>query len=308
MHLLFFRFTLILSSKYADISSPQATPSRQSSRKGFDKPINSPLFPASCFEKNKYPVTVHTLNVESAIKAAAKEKNPTLYFEIKDADLIARELRYHKTCYKAFTKEPTLSASHTQSVDKQSNLDDKVEEQQTGDFESVCEYIIHHVLEEKTAVSMSVLHTIYGLGRSDSRYRSKLKDRIMKRFKDQINFLPVGPKTPEILVDASTPVSELAFKDKSGCIMKAAEYLRDDIISYSQNLSTVSCSPQAEELQRNDEFLAQNLLLFLRHMLHSQISKRKPSDSVDRVVRSIASDLVAGVTNGKLMTAKQFLG
>ena len=152
---------------------------------------------------------------------------------------------------------------------------------------------------------MSLLHTIYGLSCSNSRYWSKLKDRIMKRFKDQINFLPVGPKTPEILVDASTPVSELAFKDKSGCIIKAAEYLRNDI-SYSQNLPTVSWPPQAE-LQRNDKLLPPNLLLFLRHMLHSQIPKRKPSDSVDRIVHSIASDLVAGVTNGKIKTAKQFL-
>ena len=258
-------------------------------------------------KKNEYPVTVHTLNVESAIKAAAKEKNPTLYFEIKDADLIARELRYHNTCYNAFAKETTLSAGHTQSVDEQSNLDEEVEEQQTGDFESICEYIIHHVFEEKTAVFMSVLHTIYGLSPSDSRYRSKLKDRIMKRFKDQINFLPVGPKTPEILVDASSSVSELAFKDKSGCIIKAAEYLPNDVISYSQNLPTVSWPLQAEELQRNDELLPPNLLLFLRHMLHSQISKRKPSDSVDRAVHSIASDLVAGVINGKIMTAKQCL-
>ena len=153
---------------------------------------------------------------------------------------------------------------------------------------------------------MSLLHTIYGLSSSNSTYRSKLKDRIMKRFKDQINFLPVGPKTPEILVDASTPVSELAFKDKSGCIIKAAEYLCNDIISYSQNLPTVSWPPQAE-LQRNDKLLPPNVLLFLRHMLHSQISKRKPSDSVDHVVHSIASDLVAGVTNGKIMVGKQFL-
>ena len=63
--------------------------------------------------------------------------------------MIARELRYHKTCYKAFTKEPTLSAGHTQSVDEQSNLDEEVEEQQTGDFESICEYIIHHVFKKK---------------------------------------------------------------------------------------------------------------------------------------------------------------
>ena len=95
---------------------------------------------------------------------------------------------------------------------------------------------------------MSVLHTIYGLRPSDSKYRSKLKSRIMKRFKDQINFLPVGLKTPEILVYESTPVSELSFKDKSGCIIKAAEYLRNDTISHSRNLPTVSWPPQAEEL------------------------------------------------------------
>ena len=65
--------------------------------------------------------------------------------------MITGELRYHKTCYKAFNKEPTLFASHTQSVDEQSILDEEVEEQQTGDFESVCEYIIHHVLEEKNS-------------------------------------------------------------------------------------------------------------------------------------------------------------
>ena len=139
MYLLIFRSILILSSKYANILSPQATPSRQSSHKSFDKPINSPLFPTSCFvckkeriqrkRKNEYPVTVHTLNIESATKASAKEKNPTLYFEIKDADVIARELRYHKACYKAFTKELTLSSSHTQSADEQSNLDEEVEEQ-----------------------------------------------------------------------------------------------------------------------------------------------------------------------------------
>ena len=187
-------------------------------------------------------MTVHTLNVERAIKAAAKVKNPTLYFEIKDVDLIVRELRYHKSCYKAFTEEPALSASHTQSVDEL--LDEEVEEQQqTGDFESICEYITHHVLDEKAAVSMSVLHTIYGLRPSDSRFGLNLKGRLIKRFKDQIVFFPVGPKTPEILIDASTPVSELAFKDKSGCIINAVEYLCNDIISCSQNLPTVTWPP-----------------------------------------------------------------
>ena len=50
-----------------------------------------------------------------------------------------------------------------------------------------------------------------------------------------------------------------------------------------------------------------NLTSFLEAYVTLKFLKRKPSDSVDRVVHSIASGLVSGVTNGKIMTAKQLL-
>ena len=70
------------------------------------------MFPDKCFicsrvriqvhKKDEYPVVVTLDKVESSIKAAAKVKMPTFYFEVKEMDLIAKELKYHVTCYKTF--------------------------------------------------------------------------------------------------------------------------------------------------------------------------------------------------------------
>ena len=40
---------------------------------------------------------------ENTIKAAAKEKNTSLYAEIKELNLTAKEFKYHTKCYKEFT-------------------------------------------------------------------------------------------------------------------------------------------------------------------------------------------------------------
>ena len=40
---------------------------------------------------------------ENTIKAAAKLKNTSLYAEIKDLNLIAKEFKYHEKCYTEFT-------------------------------------------------------------------------------------------------------------------------------------------------------------------------------------------------------------
>ena len=65
---------------------------------------------------------------------------------------------------------------------------------------------------------MSVLHSIYGLHPQDRRYRLKLKDRIKKDFADQVLFLSIGSKNPEVIVDSSISPSEISFKDKEGSL------------------------------------------------------------------------------------------
>ena len=53
---------------------------------------------------------------EDTIKAAAKAKNPNLYFEIKDVDLFAKELKTHVHCYREFTRGFNKSSRASKSV------------------------------------------------------------------------------------------------------------------------------------------------------------------------------------------------
>lgn len=113
----YFRFTLILS-KLPNTSEQSSEPTRKSTRQSLGSPRAENdiqprvLFPKTCFicnrnriqrkKKDEYPVNVTTMDAQLTIKAASREKMERFYYEIKDDDLIARELRYHKSCYRSF--------------------------------------------------------------------------------------------------------------------------------------------------------------------------------------------------------------
>ena len=48
----------------------------------------------------------------------------------------------------------------------------------TGNFEVVAKCVEEKILNKNQAVSMTVLHELYGLHPEDARYRGKLKARI----------------------------------------------------------------------------------------------------------------------------------
>jgi len=59
------------------------------------------------------------------------------------------------------------------------------------------------VVQGKKAASMKTLHKIHGLKVNDSRYRSKLKQRIQKEFGDQLFlFLSSKHNLPEVIVSS----------------------------------------------------------------------------------------------------------
>ena len=153
---------------------------------------------------------------------AAKEKMPSFYCENKNEDLTARELKCHRSCYNKFRLSSVM-------FDGISDNSASREYQEEGNYNSVTDYVIKHILNEKKAVSIAVLHTIYGLKPNDTRYRSKLKSRLKKDF-PTLSFLNIGRNSPDIVIDGSTEFDEIAFNDKEGCLIKAAEYLRNDII------------------------------------------------------------------------------
>ena len=176
-----------------------------------------------------------------------------------------------------------------------------------GDYTAVKEYIDEHILCQKKAVSMGILHSIYGLQPGDPRYRSKLKSRLKKDYSSKLAFLSGRINMPAIVVDATIPASDLEFDNKEACIMKAAEYLREDILEQSENFPELTWPPDIDELQK-ERSPPSSLMDFFKFLLRSRGEKRnRNTEYCERLAKSYASDVIGAVTRGKTITAKQFL-
>ena len=114
--------------------------------------------------------------VESNIKAAAEKKNDIERLgQFRGVDLIAKEFMTHKQCYLEYTR--CLEDSEADNSDQ--NVDDK------GDFEGVKAFINQAVLGCDKAVSISVVHEIYGTGFGQQYERSsgaKLKSKLISEY------------------------------------------------------------------------------------------------------------------------------
>ena len=183
-------------------------------------------------KKDEYPHLIKTKIGEVSIKLAAKEKMPSFYYENKDGDLIAQELKCHRSCYNKFR----LSSARFDDI---SDNSESREYQEEGNYNSVTDYVTKHILNEKKAVSIAVLYTIYGLKPNDTRYRSKLKSQLKKDF-PTLSFLNIGRNSPDVVIDGSAEFDEISFNDKEGCHIKAAEYLRNDIIKQYESASELA--------------------------------------------------------------------
>ena len=103
--------------------------------------------------KENYPITITTTNASAKIKEAAEAKNESLYYEIKDIDL-----KYHVSCYKDFVRED--KSSQSQDNTESGNL--------KGNFQAVVDCIEKRVLFQNQAVSMSLIHELYGIHVQDT--------------------------------------------------------------------------------------------------------------------------------------------
>ena len=142
------------------------------------------------------------------------------------------------------------------------------------------------------------MHT--GLHPDDRRYRLELKNRIMKGFKEKVAILTSEKKMSGIVVDASALPTEIAFKDKEGCIIKAAEYLKNDVLKHCEGLSALTWPPQLDELQDEQRNPPGSLMLFYKHLLQSKstVNKTNP-DYAQRLSNSFASNIIVAIRQGK---------
>ena len=158
------------------------------------------LFPRICFicrkgsaivvnRKKQFPTKVVTkIAQETLVRAAVLKEDSDLLLQIKDQ----RELLKHENRYKDYTRIVSKGKDETRNI----------KEESINRFEVVCQIIEKRVIDCSQAISMSALIEVYG-GSSERQYRYVLKERLSKRFSDQIIFLKSEYHEPYIVVSAA---------------------------------------------------------------------------------------------------------
>ena len=161
------------------------------------------------------------------------------------------------------------------------------------------------VLTENQAVSMSILHDLYGLSTDDTRYRNKLKARIQSEFTDKLHFVFINETTPEVVISTESIKSRVLFNDKEHLLNQAAEYLRADIEEHAKNLPELSWPINIYELDSENRNPPESVTSFLTQLLRNKDHPNR--EALTRLIESYTSDLIHGLTRGKVVTTKHFL-
>ena len=126
----------------------------------------------------------------------------------------------------------------------------------------------------------------------------------MDEFGDEILFLNVDGQTPEVTVSRAALDSTTVVRDKNAVLKQAAEYLREEIMSYAANYKA-SWPPTCDSLKEEEKDYPSILNEFFTCVLKS---KDPPcSDSIKRLISSYGYHLIHGVTRGKVVTLKHFV-
>lgn len=234
----------------------------------------------------------------------AKSQNKELYYYIKDRDLLANDFQVHKCCYLDFTKhfceKEEVDLTDKENVAPQHSYDQ-------GDFEKVVAFIKREVLEKNSVVPLKMLHEMYGIGLGDSRYRTKLRDRIVKEFGTDVAILTDSTgaqKKVELVMSSDCVESSGQINRPEYLVRRAGEILRQAILEKFNDKEMENWPPSIDELSKDEwkpPAIVENFVESLLCSSPSQTPKQK------RWIDSLSSDIVHQVTNGKTMQLKQLV-
>ena len=232
------------------------------------------LFPDYCYfckqkrRKVKGEIQIsHKLTLESAEdsikKAAAEKEDEDVLRDIRDVDLRAKDFQVHDMCFLEYTRRRTSTDG------------EQTDGEHPGDIQAVKELINNVIIEGNKAISMAVIHELYDDGHvGDTRYRSRLKQRILDLYPDDLLFLTINGKTPQIVVSREGITKELprnyqgiTTNTKEYLLKASAKALRSEILEYEKSLPDLSWPPQIDVLKERNESIPSLVTNFLDILL-----------------------------------------
>ena len=141
----------------------------------------------------------------------------------------------------------------------------------------------------------------------DTRYRSKLKNRLQNEFGDQIAFLQSHQNNlPEVVISTETLTSTSFHHDPNLVVKRAARILQTAILDKFKDPPQPRWPPTAEELE-SEKFKPPSMLLSFIESLLTTSERKSRSTKMNRLTESISQDIVFNLCEGKVLQSKHFL-
>ena len=172
------------------------------------------------------------------------------------------------------------------------------------DYKAVGKYVQEEIIKQNWAVSMTVLHELYGLEIGDCHNRHTLKKWLQENFPGQLLFFALKPTKTEAVINSSTINAQNVTVERQININNVAEQLRDDIL---KNWPTTDWPPTIKDLKNADKNPPYSLVEFVTTLLSSEKYFVTRSESLSRLIEFYAADIIHSVTRGNAITGKHFL-
>lgn len=102
---------------------------------------------------NRLLLTLIIKEFLSLLKAAQIRENEQILIHITAQDTIAKEIKYHRSCYKEFTKPDTLAKLHDQTCEREDSRNQAYHES----FHSIQMAVQSEIIENNKIVSIADL-------------------------------------------------------------------------------------------------------------------------------------------------------
>ena len=275
---------------------------------------------------------------ENLLQAAKIRRDHRVSLAIEGQDLVAIEVKYHRSCYREYTRKRNLENLARYNAEEESTSGYRTEYERA--FNVLSKYIEEKIILDQEIITMSTLRDRYeellveeGLADEVKSYRTeKLKTRIIKMFGEQVGFWhPRNRSKSEIIYSELLPKgqiieegignqqiseeSDIDFENdfekednQAKHLYHSAKLLRSIV---TDKKYTVPWPPVPDDLTENNIVIPDLLYNFLAWLLSDDnstdpVSAQKVlvSEKTHHKILSLGQDFMFNASNGRIKTPK----
>ena len=216
---------------------------------------------------------------------------------LSENEIIAKEFKFHCTCYKDITRKPT--------ADDLDEIQEEESNSQNECFQKVKSVIQNKVIENGDFIKLSCLAEMYGqyqqqyqqqLGLEKVGVQNRhLKARLKNTFGNQVSFHQKANGLPEIIYNTEK-LNKVRLYDPVEVVKEAGRIVCKELLECPDIYS--EWPPTEKELLKNKFEMSSFTGTLLLSILSKNPSKTEKNS---RLVDSIAQDLLYNASNGRSM-------